>query len=190
MGHLLWGEADTNISLVPQRAQSDCDKQPSWNKTHGQARTPAQRRSIHAYVHTSCACRWASAQDMHKFLWFPHLHRTTAFLYQTKHNGGTFETDTWTTRMRTLLMVAATLLSATRPCCPRVDGVRPLCATPSFSAAPSPQNRSAAVPHATGSLEHVRRESLLLATRPCHSARSFAAARTAPATGTCSCAKQ
>ena len=38
-------------------------------------------------------------------------------------------------RMATLLMVAATLLSATRPCCPLVDGVRPLCATPSFSAA-------------------------------------------------------
>lgn len=36
--------------------------------------------------------------------------------------------------MHTLLMVAATLLSATLPCCPLVDGVRPLCATPSFSA--------------------------------------------------------
>lgn len=35
---------------------------------------------------------------------------------------------------RTLLMVAATLLSATLPCCPLVDGVRPRCAMPSFSA--------------------------------------------------------
>ena len=81
-----------------------------------------------------------------KFLEFPHMHRTTLFLTRAMRDGGPLTDHETNKKATTLLMVAATLLSATRPCCPRVDGVRPLCATPSFSAAASRHDRSAAVP--------------------------------------------